>query len=85
VYEPGWNAYAAYFDRVAKKLTGCSSGSSSGGDKMIIGPGWDNVSHALQVPAPCTFNQAYFKLYWWCTLLRGMHDMLYDIAKYCAA
>jgi hypothetical protein len=45
VYEPGWNAYAAFFDRVAKKLTGCGSSSrSSSGDKMIIGPGWDNVS-----------------------------------------
>uniref|UniRef100_A0A383WPH3 Glycoside hydrolase family 79 protein n=1 Tax=Tetradesmus obliquus TaxID=3088 RepID=A0A383WPH3_TETOB len=45
VYQPGWSAYAAFFDRVARKLTGCSSGSSSGGgDKMIIGPGWDNMN-----------------------------------------
>ncbi|WIA36716.1 hypothetical protein OEZ86_007990 [Tetradesmus obliquus] len=44
VYQPGWSAYAAFFDRVAMKLTGCSSGSSSGGDKMIIGPGWDNMN-----------------------------------------
>lgn len=49
VYQPGWSAYAAFFDRVAMKLTGCSSGSSSGGDKMIIGPGWDNVSQRMHM------------------------------------
>jgi hypothetical protein len=55
VYEPGWNAYAAFFDRVAKKLTGCSSGSSSG-HKMIIGPGWDNVSGDLLHVTPAALN-----------------------------
>ncbi|KAF6257825.1 hypothetical protein COO60DRAFT_1701631 [Scenedesmus sp. NREL 46B-D3] len=46
VYEPGWSAYAAYFDRVAKKLTGCGSSSGSGSrySKMIVGPGWDNMN-----------------------------------------
>jgi hypothetical protein len=41
---------------VAKKLTGCSSGSSSGGDKMIIGPGWDNVSRDLLHVTPAALN-----------------------------
>ena len=44
IYEPGESAYVAYFDRMARMVTGCAPNATAGGDKIIMGPSWDNVS-----------------------------------------
>jgi hypothetical protein len=50
VFEPGETAYVNYFDRLARQVTGCAANATAGGDKIIMGPSWDNVSNgALEV------------------------------------
>ena len=47
-FVPGWDAYAAYFNSVAKRASGCDAlppGARAGEDDAIImGPGWDDTN-----------------------------------------
>lgn len=48
IYQPGWFPYADYFQRMAKIISGCDEKGGKG-HKVIMGPGWDNVSHSERV------------------------------------